>query len=249
MPASVRRTGAVRQPLAWPALLVLLLVAALPSAAFGSAETAMTVLENMRAAYEQVDAYQARMEVNTAKADGSREVERFVYSFRKPRQVRLDMETPHPGAVVIYPDKNGNVYVKLRRKSMLPALHLRPDSRLLKGYAGHRIDQSDIGLLIGNISHSLTDQRRGPMETSEEGGFVTLRVLAADHFHPDMMTYYEFRIDEKTWLPSRVIEMTPEGRIKRITTLENMRINPDLPGSLFDTGRGEAHTGEGDGAE
>jgi hypothetical protein len=174
-------------------------------------------------------------EVKTFQNEGSFEVEKFVYSFRKPDHVRLDMETPHQGMVAIYPDKDGKVLVKHREESRFLSIRLRPDSSLLKGYPGHRIDHSDMGQLIEHIARSLTNEKRGPIDLSERDDSVDIRVLAVDHFRPDVLTLYEFFIDAKTWLPTGVTEMTPGGKVTRITRFRNMRPNPNLPSSFFDT--------------
>jgi outer membrane lipoprotein-sorting protein len=195
--------------------------------------TPTAILEKMRETYAGVQEYRTNVEVRTSESDGSVRIEKFVYSFKKPNHVRLDLETPHQGAVVIYPDENGKVVVKRSESSRFLTLHLRPDSRLLRGRPGHRIDQSDMGLLIENIAHSLTDQRRGPIDTSQRDNLLVIRVLAVDHFQPSVQTLYEFLVDSSTWLPEGVTESTPEGRLARTTSFKNLRINPDLPGSFF----------------
>jgi hypothetical protein len=47
-----------------------------------------------------------------------------------------------------------------------------------------------MGLLIRNIAHSLTDQRRGPLEVSEDEKDIRIRILAEDHFRrgPDSLS-------------------------------------------------------------
>ena len=101
--------------------------------------------------------------------------------------------------ILVYPDKNGKVAVRPAGLAHFLKFHLEPDSRLLKGSSGQRIDQTDIGLLIKNIARSLTDQRRGPAEIVEENGHVRIRVLAVNHFHEDVVTLYQFFIDKKLW--------------------------------------------------
>ncbi len=205
---------------------------------WGSSEPAPSstgLMEHMRAAYARIEEYQVDMEVRTLEKGDSYDTEKFVYSFKRPDHVRLDLAVPHTGMVVIYPDREGKVLVKRREASRFLSLRLPPDSRLLRGYPGHRIDQSDMGRLIENIARSLTDEQRGPIEMSEKDGSVLLRVLAVDHFRPDRSTLYEFLIDAATWLPTGVTEMTPEGEVVRMTSFTNLRVNPRLPAGFFDT--------------
>ncbi len=201
-----------------------------------SAETPLdtdALLKKMEGAYAGVKDYQTRVTVRTFKSDGSSEIEKFLYSFKKPQRIRLDFESPHAGMILVYPDKNGKVAVQPAGLARLLKLHLAPDSRLLKDSSGQRIDQTDLGLLITNISHSLTDQRRGPAEIEEKDGYVRVRVLAADHFRADVVTLYQFFIDKKLWLPVKVEEFTPDGRLGRSVIFEDLRINRGLGDDFF----------------
>jgi len=203
-----------------------------------------TLLKKMEAAYAQVNDYTTKVEVRTYKRDGSFETEKFLYSFKKPKWIRLDFESPHAGMIVVYPDKNGRVAVQPSGLAHLLKFHLAPDSRLLKGSSGQRIDQTDLGLLIRNISHSLTDQQRGPEEITEENGYARIRVLAADHFRENVNTLYQFFIDKKLWLPAAVEEFTPDGRLERSITFGELRINNGMPDSFFQLDGAANQSGE-----
>jgi outer membrane lipoprotein-sorting protein len=207
--------------------------------------TPSSVLERMRSAYAAVGEYQTDVEAKTVRSDGSLETERFLYSFRKPNHVRLDLKMPHPGSVVIYPDKNGKVVVKPFETVGFLKLRLSPDSRILRARPGHRIDQSDMGLLLENIGHSLTDQRRGPIGISEKDGIMVIQILATDHFRSNTVTLYEFRVDPRIWLPVGVKESTAEGQLERVTSFENLKLNPGLSDTFFDVDspRGSIRTG------
>ena len=214
-----------------PAVLLICLMGS-----YGSAEIPLdsdTLLKKMGTAYVNVNDYKTRVEVRTFKSDGSSEAERFVYTFKKPKWIRLDFESPHKGMILVYPDKNGKVAVQPAGLAHFLKLHLAPDSRLLKGSSGQRIDQTDLGLLIKNIGHSLTNQRRAPAEITDENGYARIRVLAVNHFHEDVVTLYRFFIDKKLWLPAKVEEFTPDGSLERSITFEDLMINNGLPDSFF----------------
>jgi outer membrane lipoprotein-sorting protein len=205
------------------------------SAAAAFALTADVLMEKMIAAYDQVSEYQTKTEVRNLKADGSAKVEAFLYSFRKPLHIRLDLETPHPGTTIVYPDRGGKAVVRPSGVLGFFSFRLSPGSSLFDGPNKQSIDQTDLGLLIRNIGHSLTDQRRGPVGISEEGNFVRVKVLAVDHFRPDTVTLYEILVDTRAWLPARVAESTADGRLLRVVTFGGLRINPGLPDTFFDT--------------
>lgn len=191
-----------------------------------------TLLRKMDAAYVQVENYQTHVEVKNYKRDGSFETQKFLYTFKKPKWIRLDFESPYSGMVMVYPDKNGKVTVRPSGMAHFFKLHLSPESPLLGTFSGQRIDQTDLGLLIQNISHSLTDQRRGPVEM-EENAYVRIRVLAVNHFDEGIVTRYDFFIDKDLWLPVKVEESTPERHPERTITFRDLRINTSVPDSLF----------------
>ncbi len=105
----------------------------------------------------------------------SAETERFLYTYRKPDHIRIDMESPYAGMVLIYPGEDGKVTVKPGGLFGFLKLHLSPDSSLLNTSKGQRIDQTDMGLLINNIDHSLTDRRHGEVRVSEQDDQVILK--------------------------------------------------------------------------
>jgi outer membrane lipoprotein-sorting protein len=190
------------------------------------------LLKKMESAYTRVEDYQTNVEVRTYKREGSFETQKFLYTFKKPKWIRLDFESPHSGMVLIYPDKNEKVRVRLPGVAHILAFHLSTGNPLITGPAGQRIDQTDLGLLIKNIAHSLTDQRRGPVEI-EEDGYILIRVLAVNHFHEGVVTLYQFFIDKRFWLPVKVEESMPDGRLERTITFQNLRMNTGVPDSFF----------------
>lgn len=227
-----------KEHILWPALcfyrsaaLVSCVLLACPVA--GAPLDADTIVTRMSAAYARVEDYQAKVEITSFEKDGSSEIQKFLYSFRKPLRIRLDFESPHPGMIMIYPDERGKVIVKHSGLLGLMTFHLSPSNRLLKVSPGQRIDQTDMGLLIRNIARSLSDQRRGSADISEEDGYVQIRVVAADHFRPGIVTTYRFLVDKKIWLPTKVEESTPGGRPERIVTFRNLEVNKGIPDGFF----------------
>ena len=191
-----------------------------------------SLLKRMESAYARVKDYQANVEVRTYKTGGSFETQKFLYTFKKPKWIRIDFESPHSGMVLIYPDKNGKVGIEPPGVSHIFRFDLSPENSLLRTLSGQRIDQTDLGLLIKKISHSLTDQRRGPVEM-EENAYVRIRVLAVNHFHEGVVTLYQFSIDKNLWLPVKVEESTPEGQLERTIIFQNLRMNTGVPDSFF----------------
>jgi outer membrane lipoprotein-sorting protein len=211
------------------AFLIVLLACLMPSYsyAWNSSETEI-LLRKMEAAYAKVNDYQTDTEVRTYRRDGSFETQKFLYTFKRPKWVRLDFESPHSGMTLVYPDKNGDVVIRYSF-----TIHLSPDNFLLRSSFGQRLDQTDLGLLIGNISHSLTDQRRGPVEVTEDDPDIRIRVLADNHFRREVVTQYQFAIDKSLWLPVQVDESTPAGLLERVVIFRNLRTNMGPPDHFF----------------
>ena len=191
------------------------------------------LLKKMASAYAEVTDYQAKMEVRTYDNDNSFKAEKFLYTFKKPKRIRLDLESPHPGMVLVYPDHKGKVGVRPSGWARFFKLSLAPDSFLLKASSDQPIDQTDMGLLLKNISKSLTDERHSRPELEEEGEFIRVQVLAENHFQKGVRTRYEFLIDKMKWLPVEVSESTPEGVLKRQVIFRDLRVNVGIKDSFF----------------
>jgi outer membrane lipoprotein-sorting protein len=193
----------------------------------------MGLIARMEAAYAQVKEYQTEMEVSEYREGKAVETKRFLYTFRKPDHLRIDMKSPYPGMILVYPDKDGKVFVKPGGLAGLLKLHLSPGSSLLRISAGQRLDQTDLGLLIKNIVHSLTDRRRGKIKVSGQDGREIFEVLAEDHFRAGVLTLYNFSIDKTRWLPVEINESTPGGVLKRKVILRNLQTSIAIPDSFF----------------
>ncbi len=221
-------------------LLRLVVIAVLSLPVFSPASekvslTADSLLKKMESAYAQVGDYQANIEVKNYKSDGSSELKKFLYTFKKPKLIRLDFESPYPGMVMVYPDKSGKVAIRRPGIAHFFTLHLSPENHLIKVSSGQRIDQTDLGLLIQNISHSVTDHRRGEVGVDENNN-IRIRVLSTNHFHKNVVTLYQFFIDKHLWLPVKVEESTPQGQLERTITFQNLRINIGTRDSFFQIG-------------
>jgi outer membrane lipoprotein-sorting protein len=192
-----------------------------------------TVLKKMEAAYDEVKDYQTEVEVIIYKKDGSFKTERSLYTFKKPKWIRLDLLSSHPRMILVYPDRNGKVLMRLPGLLPVFTFHLMLDDPRLEAPSGQRIDQTDLGLLIKNIRHSLTDQRRGPVSISEDKDTIQIQVLANDHFREGVETTYRFLISKELWLPVEVGRSTPIGVQEGRIIFRNLRININVPNSLF----------------
>jgi outer membrane lipoprotein-sorting protein len=214
--------------------VILLLVCCLLLPAFGETPSDLRViLKKMEAAYSRVKNYRMEVEVRNRGRGGNFETQRFYYTFEKPNRIRIDVESPHPGRILVYPDRNGKVAVRPFGWVRFFVIHLSPDSALLKTPSGQPVNRTDLGLLIKNISWSVTDARRGPVSVLQEKGLIEIRVLAQNHFRKGVLTGYRFSIDKTLWLPVGVQELTPEGLLERTIRFRHLKINSRIPDGFF----------------
>ena len=200
------------------------------------------IIGKVKAVYAQIEDYQMETEVKIYNEGQIVETERFLYTFKKPDHTRIDMESPYAGMVLVYPGEDGKVTIKPGGLIGFLKLHLFPDSALLRTAAGQRIDQTNLGLLIKNIGHSLTDRRRGEVRITEQDGQVRIEVLAEDHFLAGVLTLYHFFIDKTRWLPVKVREFTPKGILKREVRFRNLRTSIGITDGFFSiNGGGPEH--------
>jgi len=198
-----------------------------------SGEEIVELIGKMKTAVAAVDDYQTETEVREYRDGRLVDTKRFLYSFKKPDHIRIDLETPHPGMVLVYPDEEGKVVVEPVGWARFLRLHLAPDSGVLMTSEGQRVDQTDLGLLVQNMAHSLTDRRHGEITLSQEDGRLCLEVMAENHFRPKVLTRYRFFIDEKRWLPVEVQERTPEGMLQRHVIFHSLRTSIGIPDTFF----------------
>lgn len=204
-------------------------------------EDVASIMTKMETAYGRVDDYQMETEVRVYRDGRIVETKRFRYTFKKPNHIRLDFEAPYPGMILVYPDEDGKAVVKPGGWAGFLRLHLAPDSALLRASAGQRVDQTDMGLLIQNISHSVTDRRRGEVKLSDEDGRVVIEVLAEDHFLAGISTLYRFYVDAKLSLPVEVQELTPDGVFKREVFFRDLRTSISISDGFFRIGKGNGN--------
>jgi len=193
-----------------------------------------SLLNRIEKAYSAVANYQVNVEVRDYRPGENFATKKFLYTFnKKPKRIRLDFAEPYPGMVIVYPDQNGRAVVEPFKGAKFIKLHLSPDNSLLRDASGQTIDRTDLGTLIRNMSRSLTDERRGPVQLDAKDERIEVGVPAADHFREGVTTRYVFIIDKKTWLPAGVEEWAPDGTHRRSIYFRNLRINVDLPHGFF----------------
>jgi outer membrane lipoprotein-sorting protein len=235
-PTPVPENDPLRKSLSGICFLVIVTLAspALLAASSPATEGELSaIIARIETAMAGLREYQAETTVSEYREGRLAETKRFLYSFRRPGHVRIDMKEPQGGMVLLYPDKDGKVAVTPGGWGRLLTLSLSPDNTLLRNSAGQRIDRTDLGTLFENMAHSLTDRRRGEPRITGQEGRVLMEVLAEDHFRAGVVTLYRFTIDTRTWLPLEVEECTPAGTPTRRVMFRDLNRQPHFPTGFF----------------
>ena len=211
--------------------LILLALLLIPANA-GDYADPQVLLKRVQSAYEAVKDYRVMVQVVIAAENAGWRKEEFIYTFKKPRQIRIDFQIPQSGTILIFPDEQGKALVRPWGWRFLD-LHLAPDSLLLANPSGQRIDQTHFGLLIKNIGRSMDEGRRGALEIFEEDQYVRIRVLAENHFREGKVTSYQFTIDKSSCFPAELEERTPDGVFERKITFRDLAVNTGVPDMFF----------------
>jgi outer membrane lipoprotein-sorting protein len=223
--------ASLRKGLSW---LEVILVLAAPACSWAAAEDPLRIVDQMRSSYARLSDYQMLVDSSEYRGEGVAEETRLLYRYKKPGKIRIDFIHPRNGWTLVYPSEEGRVLLRPSGVLGFLKLSLSPDNSLLTVWPGQQVTQTDLGLLIEHIGRSLTDQRLGPVEvTQEEGDLVTIQVEAENHFLEGVNTRYEFFIDAKRWLPVEVSEEIPERGRRRIR-FRDLQVDLNLPDTLFE---------------
>lgn len=172
----------------------------------------------------------------TLRSQGSGGEEVIRYSYRQPGYVRMDMETPYRGAVLIYRPDTGKVRLwPFGSPGRRAGISLRPTNRMVCSSQGHRVDQSDVGTLLRNVQrlqqHGNT-RRLGP--TTHDGRAVQHVVVEAEPGRAVQdVSRYDLWLDDETLFPLRVASYDRRGERRESVLLENVRLDPDFPTDHF----------------
>ncbi|MFU8855498.1 MAG: hypothetical protein ACNA8S_00685 [Deferrisomatales bacterium] len=168
--------------------VALCLCAALPAPGRSGEREIRELLLEMDSAYSRVEDYRLRVHSVIRRAGEAPEETDLTYWFRRPDRFRMELRNPHPGLTLVHPHGEGRVRVRPGGLLRFLKISLDPGSARLEVSPGQRVDQTDLGLLIRNISRSLAGAAPGAAAVRAEGGTVVLSVEGENHFLPGVWT-------------------------------------------------------------
>ncbi|KUZ30254.1 LolA family protein [Burkholderia territorii] len=182
--------------------------------------------------FDQVQSYRATIRSSARSGEHAE----FRYAYRKPGFVRMDFVSPHHGAVLAYDPGDGKVRLRPFGEHALPALTLSPSNPLLRDRSGHRVDRSDVGVLLRNV-HAL--QQGGVTVTEGQetiGGHTALRVsvTGAPAHVVDGVHRYRLWLDTEDGFPLKVVSFADDdGAPLETVTLDDVEIDVAFPARFF----------------
>ena len=208
------------------------MIAALLAASLIGASMTADPVTVAQAHFDQVHSYRATIR-SSARSGQHAE---FRYAYLKPGFVRMDVVSPHHGAVLAYDPGDGKVRLRPFGEHALPALTLSPSNPLLRNRNGHRVDRSDIGVLLRNV-HALQQGGATVTEGKETiGGRTTLRVsvTGAPAHVVDGVHRYRLWLDTEDGFPLKVVSFADDdGTPLETVTLDDVEVDVAFPDRFF----------------
>lgn len=188
------------------------------------------LLTDAIACYRKVQSY--RVTIRAVHADAE---EHLRYFYQKPGFVRMEFIRPHAGAVLVYDPSTQRVRLWPAGAGRFPELNLSPANPLIQSSRHQRIDQSDVGVLLGHMQMLSQGGRLGPADEQALAGrqVVHLRVTGTNHFTVAGVHSHELWLDAASLFPVKVISRGLQDALLETVYMEDAEIDVALPMNLF----------------
>lgn len=183
------------------------------------------LIAHAQAKFDALVNYEATVRSTSSRGDSVEARYRYV----KPGFIRMDLISPHGGAVLAYSPQTGKVTLWPFGLHRFPELDFAPDNPMIQGPNAHRIDRSDIGTLLGNV-HELQrhgDTQMGAQEVVGARRATHLTVTGAHGFDVRGVGQYQLWLDSTMGLPIKVISADSHGNPIETVLMDDLRV--DLP--------------------
>ena len=180
--------------------------------------------------YATVASYRVTLRVTHGRSN-----EIINYSYKKPGFVRMEFVRPHKGAVLVYDPTTNRVRLQPFGITKAFSLSLSPDSALVKSPSGHRVDESDIGALLGR-ARLLQNQGQATVAGEEPvGGKATVRVSVEGKpgVLVDGAARFLLNLDAATLLPLQVRTYDGDGRLLEAVLMDDLETNVPFDDHFF----------------
>ena len=181
--------------------------------------------------YQAVESYQVTL---TSSSD-SGESEIIHYYYKKPGFVRMEFVQPYNGAVLVYIPSTKKVRLRPYGALRFPVFTLNPANPLARSSSGHRVDRSDVGVLLQNVKAL---QEHGATEVLREepvAGRQTLHVAIAgqDNFSVEGVHRYDLWLETSTLWPLQIASHDAQNALIETVVMDDLQINLAFPDDFF----------------
>lgn len=153
------------------------------------------------------------------------------YSFQKPNKVRMDIEKPSKGAILIYnPDVSEKVKVMPFPKLPFFVLNYGLTDRRVSSDSGGTIDKSDLGNRIESFCRDLEKQRDSPFNVFTVT--APLQEIILSEIQNGKKFSRKFTFGENNLL-SKIEVLNEEGEILETFEWNNLNINLSFDPQFF----------------
>ncbi|MDX2494302.1 MAG: DUF1571 domain-containing protein [Desulfuromusa sp.] len=176
---------------------------------------------------QSVEQFKAITSYSTTMRSYGKDEQIISYRYEKPGYVRMDFIKPHKGAALAYRPDTGKVQLRPFGFSKFLVLTMKPTARLVRSPSGHRVDESDIGVLLKNAQKlaqhgSLKVLRE---ETIQKNTVVVLEVIGEENIPVGEIHRYLLWMDKKLKLPRIVESYDNENQLIEGMFLDNLILN------------------------
>ncbi len=178
--------------------------------------------------YRNIKTYQVTLR---SKSHNSFEEIRYYY---KSAYIRMEFIKPLPGVILTYNPVKKEVRLRPFRFTD-HVVTLSPDNEIIQSSAGHKVDESDIGSLLGIVAKLQSNGKTYIMGDESLSGrqTVLVRVTGIEDFTVCGIHQYDLWLDKMTYLPLKIVSYDlSEGVIEEVL-MDDLEIDLDLPDNLF----------------
>jgi outer membrane lipoprotein-sorting protein len=203
-----------------------LLAVAASVAALGASDPVLRAVES----YEKVNTYRV-----TLRSKSPSSSEEILYYYKRPGFVRMEFIRPRGGAVLVYDPVEGKVRVRPFGFLKAFVIGLSPGNPLVRSARGHRVDASDIGALLDNVTKLQAGGKTVTLDEAPAEG-LDARVVSVegkDGFTVDGIHKYVLRLERESFLPLKVSAYGQDGELIEEVLMDDLETNVELPGALF----------------
>ena len=190
-------------------------------------EPLQELLQEALARFERLDGYRL-----TLRSEGPGGNQHLRYAYRKPGLVRMDVLSPHAGAVLIYSPYSERIRLwpfGLR----WPSLSLSPEHPLVISPRGHRVDRSDVGVLLQRMLQMQQAGQTLVQGEAQMAGRAVWHLVVRGPAGPNGVVRYELWLDRESWFPLKVVGSDSRGNRLETVWLEHIELNPAFPAHFF----------------